>query len=64
MRPRILAYASISLMALGLAACHHDRTVVVEPSQPAASGTNTVVVPQNTAPQPAPQNNTVITPAR
>jgi hypothetical protein len=60
MRSRVFAYASISLMALGLAACHHDRTVVVEPSQPAA-GTNTVVVPQQ---QPAPQNNTVITPAR
>lgn len=60
MRPRILAYASLSLMALGLAACHHDRTVVVEPNQPAASGTNTVVVPQQ---QPAPQTN-VITPAR
>ncbi len=59
---RIIAIASVSLMALGLAACHHDRTVVVEPHQPAA-GTNTVVVPQN-QPQPTPQNNTVITPAR
>jgi hypothetical protein len=60
MRTRILAIASLTL-ALGLAACHRDRTVVVNPSQPA--GTNTVVVPQNQQ-QPTPQNNTVITPAR
>ncbi|HEX9464699.1 MAG TPA: hypothetical protein VGB82_19025 [Alphaproteobacteria bacterium] len=45
MNKRLIAVASVGLMSIGLAACHRDRTVVVQPAPAAAApAPNTTVV--------------------
>lgn len=57
MDKRSIAIGLMTLMALGLAACHRDRTVVVNP--PA----NTAPAPSTTVVTPPPAGTTTVVPA-